>query len=263
MAIEPASIAIDVRSPVSAALHMLRQHANLQASWLSYGVPGLAEIVTYSLDGDIATLTMDDGKANAMAPAMSAALNIGLDRAASEAAAVVIRGREGIFCGGFDLKIIRGSDDALKAQMREAGMALLKRLYLSPQPIIFAVTGHAVAMGALLILAGDVRVGIAGDFRIGLNETSIGLSLPVTGLEIARDRLAPAVFQRATINAELFSPENAMPAGYLDQVVASADFDTAVTEASKSLAALDATAFAETKRRVRRSTLDRIGALEG
>jgi enoyl-CoA hydratase len=222
----------------------------------------LTEIVTYSLADDIATLTMDDGKANAMAPAMSAALNAGLDRAASEAKAVVIRGRDGVFCGGFDLKIIRGDDEPLKAQMREAGMTLLKRLYLSPQPIIVAVTGHAIAMGALLLLAGDARIGVAGDFRIGLNETAIGLALPSSGVEIARDRLAPTVFQRAVINAELFSPDGAASAGYLDQVVASADFDSAVAESSKTLADLDSGTFAEIKRRVRQSTIDRIGELE-
>ena len=223
----------------------------------------MADIVTYSLADDIATLTMDDGKANAMAPAMSAALNAGLDRASGEAKAVVIRGREGVMCGGFDLKIIRGDDDAAKAGMREAGMALLKRLYLSPQPIILAVTGHSVAMGALLLLAGDFRVGLSGDFRIGLNETGIGLSLPITGLELARDRLAPVVFQRATINAELFSPDTAVSAGYLDQVADTPGFDAAVSEVAQTLAALDATAFAETKRRVRQPTLERIDALEG
>ncbi len=223
----------------------------------------MADIVSYSLADDIATLTMDDGKANAMAPAMSAALNAGLDRASGEAKAVVIRGREGVMCGGFDLKIIRGNDDAAKAGMREAGMALLKRLYLSPQPIIFAVTGHSVAMGALLLLAGDFRVGRSGDFRIGLNETGIGLSLPITGLELARDRLAPMVFQRATINAELFSPDTAVSAGYLDQVADTAGFDAAVSEVAQTIAALDATAFAETKRRVRQPTLERIDALEG
>jgi len=223
----------------------------------------VADIVSYSLADDIATLTMDDGKANAMAPAMSAALNAGLDRASGEAKAVVIRGREGVMCGGFDLKIIRGNDDAAKAGMREAGMALLKRLYLSPQPIIFAVTGHSVAMGALLLLAGDFRVGCSGDFRIGLNETGIGLSLPITGLELARDRLAPMVFQRATINAELFSPDTAVSAGYLDQVADTAGFDAAVSEVAQTIAALDATAFAETKRRVRQPTLERIDALEG
>ena len=220
-------------------------------------------IITYSMADDIATLTMDDGKANAMAPAMIAALNAGLDRAAGEAKAVVIRGREGVMCGGFDLKVIRGDNDDAKARMRDAGMALLKRLYLSPQPIIFAVTGHTVAMGALLLLAGDFRVGLSGDFRIGLNETGIGLSLPITGLELARDRLAPMILQRATINAELFSPDAAVAAGYLDQVADEAGFDAAVSEVAQTLAALDGVAFSETKQRVRQPTLGRINALEG
>ncbi len=218
--------------------------------------------VTYSLAGGIATLAMDDGKANAMAPAMSAGLNAGLDRAASDSArAVIIRGRPGLLSGGFDLKIIRGDDEALKAKMRDDGMALLKRLYLSPLPIVFGVTGHAVAMGALLLFAGDARVGLSGDFRIGLNETGIGLSLPIAGLEMGRDRLAPTAFQRATINAELYAPEEAIAVGYLDQVADAAGFDGTLTAAAEKLAELDPAAFAETKRRVRQPTLDRIAAL--
>ena len=222
----------------------------------------MTDLITYTLADGIATLAMDDGKANAMSPAMSAALNAGLDQAASEAAAVVIRGRDGVFCGGFDLKIIRGGDEGLQAKMVADGMALLRRLYLSPQPVVFAATGHTVAMGAFLLLTGDARIGLAGDFRVGLNETAIGLTLPQMALELARDRLAPTVFQRATINAELFSPEAAVTAGYLDQSADPADFDAAVTQAAQALAELDATAFAATKRRVRQPTLDRIDALE-
>lgn len=217
--------------------------------------------VTYSLADGIATLAMDDGKANAMAPAMSAALNAGLDRAtADKACAVIIRGRPGLLCGGFDLKIIRGEDEALKAQMRNAGMDLLKRLYLAPQPIVFAVTGHAVAMGALLILAGDMRVGLEGDFRIGLNETGIGLSLPIAGIELARDRLLPTALSAAVINANLYAPSDAVTVGYLDAVADTSGFDQAVLDAAQALAELDPEAFAETKRRVRQPTLDRIVA---
>ncbi len=217
--------------------------------------------VTYSLADGIATLAMDDGKANAMAPAMSAALNAGLDRAtADKARAVIIRGRPGLLCGGFDLKIIRGEDEALKAQMRNAGMDLLKRLYLAPQPIVFAVTGHAVAMGALLLFAGDIRIGLAGDFRIGLNETSIGLSLPIAGIELARDRLLPTALSAAVINANLYAPSDAVTVGYLDAVADTSGFDQAVLDAAQALAELDPEAFAETKRRVRQPTLDRIVA---
>ena len=222
----------------------------------------MSDILTYSFANDIATLAMDDGKANAMAPAMSAAINDGLDKAAADGAkAVVIRGREGLLCGGFDLKIIRGDDDDLKAKMRGAGMGLLERLYLSPIPIVFAVTGHAVAMGALLLFSGDYRVGLRGDFRIGLNETGIGLSLPVTGLELARDRLAPQVLGEATINATLYFPDEANGIGYLDEVADASDFDARVQAAAERLAALDSAAFALTKSKVRQPTIDRIQAL--
>ncbi len=222
----------------------------------------MTDVVSYSLIGKVATLTMDDGKVNAISPVMSAALDTGLNRAAKEAQAIVIRGRDGVFCGGFDLTIIQGDDYEQKTQMHEAGMALLKRIYMSSKPIIFAVTGHAVAMGALLILTGDARIGLSGNFRIGLNETSIGLTLPITGLELARDRLDPRFFQLATINAEFFSPEDAVLAGYLDHVTNTLDFDSTIIKISNDLATINSKAFSETKRRVRQPTLDRIAALE-
>ena len=147
----------------------------------------MTEVVSFALRDGIATMTMDDGKANALSLAMSQALDAGLDRAAKEAKVIVIRGRPGVLCGGFDLKVIRGNDPAQSAAMREAGMQLMTRLYLLPQPVIFACTGHSVAAGGLLLLTGDIRIGLRGEFRIGLNEVGIGLALPQTGIELARD----------------------------------------------------------------------------
>lgn len=220
--------------------------------------------VSYSKSGDVAILQMDDGKANALAPAMSEGLNGGLDQAAREAKAVVIRGRANVLCGGYDLKIIRGEDPALRDRMRSLGTALMLRLYLSPQPIVFACTGHAVAAGALLLLAGDLRIGTTGDFKIGLNETAIGLPLPVMGLELARDRLAPGALQRATAMATLYDPAAAIAAGYLDDVAPADDLDARALKAARQLSDLDPGAFAETKRRLRQPTVDRINAgLEG
>lgn len=217
--------------------------------------------VTYNLDGDVAVLSMDDGKANALAPAMSEGLDAGLDRAAKDAKAVVIRGRPGVLCGGYDLKVIRGDDEALRETMRDLGTALMIRLYISPQPIVFACTGHSVAAGAILLMSADRRIGLKGDFMIGLNETGIGLTLPYVGLEFARDRLAPTALQQATIEARLYTPEAAVAAGYLDDTAATPDaLDAAALDAAKALAALDPTAFAETKRRLRQPTVDRIHA---
>lgn len=219
--------------------------------------------VTFSLADGVATLTMDDGKANALAPAMSAGLNAGLDQAAADGArAVIIRGRPGVLCGGFDLKIIRGDDDALRDAMRDAGMTLLKRLYLFPMPVVIGCTGHSVAAGGLLLLTADTRIGLRGDFKIGLNETAIGLTLPITGLELARDRLEETALTRAAIQAELFDPDGAVDVGYLDTAVDQDTFDAALHDAATKLSTLDPTAYAGTKSRLRQPTLDRIAALE-
>ena len=120
---------------------------------------------------------------------MTAALSEGLDRAGEEADVVVITGRSGLLCGGFDLKVIRGPTAGVR-EMVGAGAELALKTYMHPQPVIMACTGHAVAAGALFLLAADYRVGVSGDFKIGLNETSIGLGQPTWALEPTRDRLA-------------------------------------------------------------------------
>jgi len=220
----------------------------------------MPEYVDYKVADDVATLTMDDGKANAFGPAMIAALSDGLDRAVDDARVVVVSGRPGVMCGGFDLKIIRGGDPAAGLAMRSAGAEALMKFYLHPQPVIFACTGHAIAAGALLILTGDMRIGMDGDFKIGLNETSISLSLPSFGLELARDRLDPRMVTRATLGAELFAPAEAAKVGYLDRAVAADDFSAAIDQAAEDMLELGLEAFAATKVRLRQPTVDRIRA---
>ncbi len=218
----------------------------------------MTEYMGYEQDSGVATLTMDDGKANAFGPGMIAALSAGLDRAAKEAGAVIIAGRPGVLCAGFDLKIIRGDDDAARDAMRAAGAALLLKLYLHPQPVIFACPGHAVAAGALLLLTGDCRIGVRGDFKIGLNEVGIGLALPPFGLELARDRLDPRAVSQAVLGATLYEPTAAAEVGYLDRVVEPEALLEAAAQAAREVLRLDGPAFAETKRRFRSATIDRI-----
>ena len=220
----------------------------------------MTEYVDYKVADEVAILTMDDGKANAFGPGMIAALIAGLDQAAAEAKVVVISGRPGVMCAGFDLKIIRGGDRAALAAMRSAGAEALCQLYLHPQPVIFACTGHAIAAGALLVLTGDMRLGVEGDYKIGLNETGISLSLPSFGLELARDRLDPRMVTRATLGAELFGPAAAAAVGYLDRVVGMDAFAAAVDQAAQDMLKLGPEAFALTKARLRQPTIDRIRA---
>src|SRR4051812_49200310 len=137
----------------------------------------MSDPVSYALEGSTALLRMDDGKANALSDAMIAALLAALDRAEKEATAIILSGRADRFSGGFDLRAMMGGPEIARALLTR-GSDLLMRLYGTPLPLIVACTGHALAAGALMVLTGDVRIGAAGPYKIGLNEVAIGLPVP-------------------------------------------------------------------------------------
>lgn len=218
------------------------------------------EIVSYSLEGPVATIAMDDGKVNALSPAMLAALDAAFERARSDGAAVILRGRKETFSAGFDLKVLRGGDLPAAADMILGGFRLAHKILGFPRPVVIACTGHAVAMGAFLLLSGDHRIGAAGEFRIVANEVAIGLTMPHAAVEICRQRLTPAAFNRAVILAQTFSPEEAVSAGFLDETVAADRLDETALNAATRFAQLDRDAHAASKLRARAHALEAIAA---
>lgn len=220
----------------------------------------MTDLVTIDIADRIATLTLDDGKANAFSIGMSTAIRAALDQATAEAEAVIITGRPDVLSGGFDLKVIRGDDEDAKRAMRESGVETLVNIFLHPQPVIIACTGHSVAAGGFLLLTGDHRIGTRGDYKIGLNEVAIGLPMPQFGLEFAHYRLDPLALNHAVLSAVIYNPDDAAKVGYLDEVAdVGALMDTARAAAEQRLA-LDQPAYAETKRRLRAATAERIMA---
>jgi enoyl-CoA hydratase len=216
-------------------------------------------LVSYTLEGTTAVLQMDDGKANALSPAMVDALVEALRRAEKEASAVVLAGRAERFSAGFDLRVMMSGRDAALALLNK-GMELLLGFYGTPLPVVIACSGHALAGGALLVLTGDLRLGIAGPFKIGLNEVAIGLPVPTLAMEFARDRLSKRALTRATLLAEIYDPEGAVGAGYLDALVPGGELvDRAKQEAAR-LGALSRGAYAATKQLLRKPTIERIRA---
>ncbi len=213
--------------------------------------------VKVTRDGGVSVLHMDDGKANALSPQMITELSAALDEAEKLGDAVVLAGREGRFSAGFDLKVMMTSVEAAKTLVRSGGELLL-RLYMFPRPVVIACTGHALAGGALLVLIGDHRVAARGPFRIGLNEVSIGMPLPILGQELARDRLTSAELPRATLFAHIYDPETALAAGYLDATAAPDELLSIAKAEAARLGALSTSAYAATKQRLRERTVQYI-----
>lgn len=217
----------------------------------------MPELVSYTLENKVAVVTMDDGKANALSRAMIDAVDAAHTRATQEASAIVLAGRPERFCAGFDLRVMMSSPDAAKDLLR-AGAALFMKLYGSPIPLVIACTGHALAGGALLVLTGDYRVAAQGEFKLGLNEVSLGMPVPVLAMELARDRLVKSELTHATLLAKIYKPDTACSAGYVDTVVApDALLEHAKTEAAR-LGALPRSAFVASKQRLRGKTIEHV-----
>ena len=212
----------------------------------------------YAVDERVSTITMDDGKANVLSPAMLAEINAALDRAEKDdVVAVVLAGRPGRFSGGFDLAVLRGGGPEAEGMLR-GGFELAERLLGFPKPVVIACTGHAMAMAVFLLCSGDHRVGAAGDFKIQANEVAIGLTMPYAALAIVRYRLTGPAFDRAVGLSALFTPEDAVAAGFLDEVVEPDAVVSRAQSVAASFAALDPAAHAGSKLRARATVLAEI-----
>ena len=217
----------------------------------------MSELINYHLDDGVATLTLNNGKVNAISPEVIAAFNAALDRAKEDRAVVIVTGQPGILSGGYDLKVMTSSPQAAMALVT-AGSTLARRMLSHPYPIIVACPGHAVAKGAFLLLSADYRIGVEGPFSIGLNEVQIGMTMHHAGIELARDRLDKAAFQRSVINAEMFDPASAIAAGFLDKVVPAEQLAETALAAARQLKKINMLAHKNTKLKVRKAFLETL-----
>jgi len=221
------------------------------------------ESVTYELRDGIARIDIDDGNVNVMSLGMQADIASAVDRAERDDAVLVLWGRPGVFSAGFDLEVLgRGSEES--AQMVLGGFELAHRLLAYSRPVLVVSTGHAIAMGAFLVLCGDYRIAVSTPARLTANEVAIGLTMPRAATELLRQRLTPAAFQRAVLLAEVFDPTEAVSAGFIDEVVDPDSLDARIAEITSAMVGLDRNAQCATKRRTRAPLLAVLAdAIEG
>ena len=160
---------------------------------------------------------------------------------------------------GFDLKVMRNEPERVMELVTQGGQ-LLVRIFASPKPVLLASTGHGIAAGALLMLAGDYRISMAGDFKYGLNESAIGMVLPPYGIDLARFKIDKKYLDMAAVGADLYDPEMARDIGYTDEVVVAGKFQARVHEKAEYFKTLDAKAYAGNKRLIRKTLAEKMEA---
>jgi len=221
----------------------------------------MASPIQLTISDGVAIIRIDDGKANALGHEMIDAFEDALDQADADADAVAVLGRPGRFSAGFDLNVMRQGPGPSQLLVGR-GAELLMRLYGFPRPVVAGCTGHALAAGALLLLSCDMRIGLDAEAKIGLPEVGIGMPLPRFGVELARDRLSQREFTRATMLATIYSPAQAVEAGFLDELVTTDNLEQHVIELASELGAgLNRKGFAITRQNARGATIRSL--LEG
>jgi enoyl-CoA hydratase len=212
----------------------------------------MSPFVTYDLTGGIARISMDDGKANVMSLAMLDRLAGAFDRAERDEAVVVLRStRAGLFSAGFDLKVFAAGDVEDGLGMVRAGAELALRLMRFPRPVVGIVEGDAYPMGAFLLLACDVRIGIPGSHRMGLNEVAIGIAPPGFAIELARSRVHPAWLSRTVTTGEMFGPQDALAAGFIDRIVDQSALESTIDAVASDMRNLHMPSHETAKMRLR------------
>ncbi len=208
--------------------------------------------ITYAPRDHVAVIQLDDGKVNAMAMPFFDGLNAALDRAEAEKpGAIVITGRPGYFSAGLNLKVLPTlAPDDLRTTLQAFGHTML-RVFTFPIPTVAAVTGHAIAGGAMLMYACDRRYVADGPFKLHLNEVAIGLNLPTWAIVISEKAIPPRWHTEALLHAHAYTPDEAHEKGMLDGVTPPGELLTVALDAATPLAALDPTGYATTKQRQR------------
>lgn len=202
-------------------------------------------------DDGVLTLTMDDGKKNALDIAAFEAITAAYDDAGPDARAIVLAGREGVFSAGLDIKFMANATRDQIAELLVAFGRTLMRVWTEPRPTVAAATGHALAGGSMLSMACDHSVAAEGEFAWGLTETQINFEMPHFGLALARHNLRADRLEDLILPGRKIGPEAAVEAGFADELLPPDEVLARAREEAAERTQLPLDAYAGTKRRLR------------
>ena len=211
--------------------------------------------VTFDLQEDIGIVQLDDGGKNVINHDVLDELESCWEEAKSKAAAVVIAGRPGSFCAGYDIKVMTGDDPQASVRLGQRGGKLALDIFGAKLPVVGVSPGHAFTIGAVWLACCDYRIGELGNFKYSMTEVALGVPLSDWPMEPLKSKLNPQHITKALLHSEIYAPLQALEAGFVDEVVDSgAGLETGLAKAQK-LAALPAHAYGLTKQRLRKQAL--------
>jgi enoyl-CoA hydratase len=206
----------------------------------------------------IRTLRLAHGKASALDVELLDALARELEGAAEDVRALVLTGTGSIFCAGVDLfRLTREGADYVRRFLPLLSR-FVRTLFAFPRPVVAAANGHAIAGGCVLVLAADARLMAEGAGRVGVPELLVGVPFPAAALEVVRFAVPRDRVQSLIYTGRTLSPQEALTAGLVDEVVAPGELLARAQEVARQLALIPPPVYRLTKQALRAEALERI-----
>ncbi len=214
-------------------------------------------MIEFEDHGPVTVVRMVRGKGNALNIEMIEALLGALDRLEQgPARAGIITGQGHVFGAGVDLPALVEGGPAYVRRFVPLMQRGFERLATFPKPLVAAVNGHAIAGGAIIMLACDQRLLARGSARIGLTEVRVGVVFPAWALELARFATPPEHFPTLICTGRTWDPEEALARGLVDELADQEWLLHRAHEVAQELAAIPAVAFTAAKLAVRRPMIE-------
>ena len=212
-------------------------------------------------------LTLNRPPANAITPALLGDLTAARDAASGDdtVRAVVLTGAGKFFSagldirGGIDFQALASSEGTAADPFAALRMCMLAFLRF-PKPTVAMVQGHAIAGGLVLVLACDYRLGLDGEYRIGLNEVAIGASFPRSAFEVVRLRLSHQQASKLLLGAAIYPANQGTRLGAVDELITADKFEETVMRRAAWLGSFPRVAYAHTKAALVADAIARIDA---
>jgi 3,2-trans-enoyl-CoA isomerase len=213
--------------------------------------------IKVTIKDHLSIITLDRGKSNAMNGEMIAELDDMLKNIASDPniSGAIITGKEHFFSAGLDLiELYNYSEDEARAFWYKF-LNFTATITSFKKPLVAAINGHSPAGGCVIALACDYRIMAEGKYIIGLNEVPVGIIVPESIFELYSFWIGQATAARSLLEGRLFSPEEALSVGLIDEVVNPAGILTAAERKIRKYMAMERNTWEQSKLNIRKGLI--------
>lgn len=216
--------------------------------------------IRLSISGDIATVTINRPKVNALNEPLVDELNECFQKLANDPGvkSVILTGEGSFFSFGLDVPESLSYSKESFTKFFTKFTDFYASIFLFPKPVVAALNGHTIGGGCILVLACDYRLMVSGKAKISLNEITFGSTVPVGCVEMLKFCVGGKNAESVLYTGAMYSAEVAKELGLIHEVVAKENLEESARKVAEDFAKKDGRAFQSVKTHLRKQIAEEI-----